>query len=438
MNAIWYCDLDGQTAGPFSQQELVHLARQGRINPETLVRQQRIGHGVRAGTLEFLFRPHSDAAVASPPLPMVKRGSVLPSQPRLPSSCEPNKNQLQEQSAPSGANGQIPTTALSRPRQPSDESSKTSSSELLLPFTVGIGLLCVALVAFLFGNMANTPSQLSVANSYNTEPKPSPRQAVSTASAQEVVKQPETPQPVEASEEIIAAEAVKTGSANGTLHSSAEPNNTLPVVESMADLVEKVEPSIVWIVAVGDDMDSGMTGSGFVVDKDGWIVTNHHVLEKAKKAVVVFSNGLKLPVKSILIVDESRDLVIFRVAPPRKQLPVLPLALSLPRKGERVATFGAPLGLAFTVSDGLVSAIRKGDEFNRLTGFEHLPSMVWLQTTAPISPGNSGGPLVNLRAEVVGVNTLASRPDSTGQNLNFAVSALEVLELVERAKRKGR
>ena len=107
----------------------------------------------------------------------------------------------------------------------------------------------------------------------------------------------------------------------------------------------------------------------------------------------------------------------------------LKVADKLPTRGDWVATFGSPLGLALTAADGKISAIRGGSELVDMTKrgptsiYEELgydPNSTWLQHTAPISHGNSGGPLVNARAEVVGINTW-TLPE--GQNLNFAISS---------------
>ena len=109
-------------------------------------------------------------------------------------------------------------------------------------------------------------------------------------------------------------------------------------------------------------------------------------------------------------------------------LPALELADALPRKGESVVTFGAPKGLSFSASEGIVSAVREGKE---LTDYvEGLPG-TWIQTTAPISSGNSGGPLVKRDGRVTGMNTMVLL---TGQNLNFAISSVDVADVLKQAR----
>ncbi len=192
----------------------------------------------------------------------------------------------------------------------------------------------------------------------------------------------------------------------------------------IADLVELVEPAVVRIdvkLKAG-----GSVGSGFVVESEGIVVTNHHVIAGAQQASVRFRDGKSVPVVGTLVLDDKRDIAVLKIA--GSEHPTVQLAETLPRKGESVVTFGAPKGLSFSASEGIVSAIRKGEELKDY--IRDLPG-TWVQTSAPISSGNSGGPLVNRRGEVVGANTLAF---TKGQNLNFAVSSLDIREALTLAK----
>lgn len=188
------------------------------------------------------------------------------------------------------------------------------------------------------------------------------------------------------------------------------PQQDLPMVE----LNKKVEKSVVRIIVKGEQGAS--VGSGFVVNTDGSIVTNYHVIEGAVSAEVQFENGDKYPVAGFTVVDKKLDLAIIKIDVDPAKLSRLRIAKALPLKGEQVAAFGAPRGLSFTTSNGIISAIRNSNEFKvRAAG-------TYLQTTTPISPGNSGGPLVNMRGEVVGVNSFKME----GENLNFAVSCVDI------------
>ena len=141
-------------------------------------------------------------------------------------------------------------------------------------------------------------------------------------------------------------------------------------------------------------------------------------------ATAVFKNGITAKVLGTLFIDENRDIAILKIdkqSPPR-----VPLADAVPRQGDSVTAFGAPVGLSFSASDGIVSAVRPGGE---LSEAEKMPG-TWIQTTAPISPGNSGGPLVNREGKVVAMNTMVLL---IGQNLNFAISSVDVADALQKA-----
>jgi S1-C subfamily serine protease len=192
---------------------------------------------------------------------------------------------------------------------------------------------------------------------------------------------------------------------------------------SLADLIEKIEPSVVRIdVTKGDGRG---IGSGYVVAEDGVVATNCHVIAGAHEATAVFKNGDTAKVLGTLLIDENRDIAIIKID--KQSLTALPLADALPRQGDSVTAFGAPVGLSFSASDGIVSAVRQGGE---LAEADKLPG-TWIQTTAPISPGNSGGPLVNREGKVIAMNTMVLL---IGQNLNFAISSVDVADALHKAK----
>ncbi|NQT12365.1 MAG: trypsin-like peptidase domain-containing protein, partial [Planctomycetes bacterium] len=186
--------------------------------------------------------------------------------------------------------------------------------------------------------------------------------------------------------------------------------------------------------------DGRAIGSGFVVDRQGAVVTNYHVIEGAKSAQVVFADKRTAPVMGYLAIEPDRDLALIRINVPAGGLTPLPIAADLPRKGEGVAAFGAPKGFSFTASEGIVSAVRTGEEIRETlassAGFDLYARLgfgldaVWIQTSAPISDGNSGGPLLNMRGQVIGVNTWGH---SGGQNLNFAGAAPAVIEIITKS-----
>jgi hypothetical protein len=189
----------------------------------------------------------------------------------------------------------------------------------------------------------------------------------------------------------------------------------------LTELVEFVEPSVVRIVTKGEY--GGGLGSGFVVTDTGMIVTNYHVIEGSKSAEVTFKNGMKRPVLGFYRTDHQRDLALLKIDIRPGEVTPLKVARELPAKGTKVAAFGAPQGFSFSASDGIVSGLRSSEEVDQESGN-------WVQTTAAISPGNSGGPLVNLFGEVVGVNSF-KRID--GESLNFAASCVDVRSLMDSA-----
>jgi len=171
-----------------------------------------------------------------------------------------------------------------------------------------------------------------------------------------------------------------------------------------AQVAKRVSPSV---VVIQGNTDSGdVLGSGFVVSKDGKIVTNLHVIRDMKTASVQLANGETFDSVSVLAVDERRDLAIVKVA--GFDLPVLALgnsdALTV---GELLVIVGSPRGLEGTVTAGILSSVRDSGE-----GFKVL------QTDAAVNPGNSGGPLLNNKGQPIGVVSFKLR---SAEGLNFAI-----------------
>ena len=222
----------------------------------------------------------------------------------------------------------------------------------------------------------------------------------------------------------------------GIARDSAEVGQPAPA-DSTA-LVRQIEPSVV-VIQVTRDKSSGI-GSGFPLDDKGTIVTNYHVIEGATSVKIKFGEQTA-DVQGFLIFSPGKDIAILKANLGPARVAPLKLAMNKPVKGETVLTFGAPLGFDSTVSNGIVSSVRKGSDlreiFKSMTGSDvyveeqHYDlDAVWVQTTAPISGGNSGGPLVNLRGEVVGLNTWHL---VAGQNMNFAISADHITEMMKSA-----
>ncbi len=196
-----------------------------------------------------------------------------------------------------------------------------------------------------------------------------------------------------------------------------------------ADLVELVKQVEHAVVRVDTD---GAFGSGVIVDNRGYVFTNYHVIDDASKATITLRSGEVLQCKGLLAFDRSRDLAVLKtdeIKPPS----AIKIAPQPPSVGAAVAAFGNPRGFSFSTSEGIVAAVRSGAELARTIGDEiyremgYTENAEWIQTTAPISGGNSGGPLVNMQGDVVGLNTWRS---VGGQNLNFAISATDMRRLL--------
>lgn len=192
----------------------------------------------------------------------------------------------------------------------------------------------------------------------------------------------------------------------------------------LPDLIKTVMPSVVHIETQGEKIQT--IGSGFIVG-DKLVVTNYHVIEGAREARITLSNHVFMQVEGYVAVDKAKDLILLRLKGDLK-LVELVIAPQVPLQGEGVVAVGSSKGLQGSASQGTVSAIRNGqempDDFKAL-GYDG--KMVWIQTTAAISSGNSGGPLFNMDGKVVGVNTITK---TGAQNLNFAVSAVQLVPLL--------
>jgi S1-C subfamily serine protease len=159
------------------------------------------------------------------------------------------------------------------------------------------------------------------------------------------------------------------------------------------------------------------TGSGSVLDQNGHILTNFHVIQDAEKLEVTLSNKATYPAR-VLGVDPDNDLAVIRIEAPTEQLVPIPLGDSKSVfVGQKVLAIGNPFGLARTLTTGIVSGLSRPlrSEFtNRL--IEGV-----IQTDAAINPGNSGGPLLNSRGQIIGINTMIYSPSGGSVGIGFAV-----------------
>ncbi len=196
--------------------------------------------------------------------------------------------------------------------------------------------------------------------------------------------------------------------------------------ERLAALSEKVQPSVVTLTT--ETAEGSAQGSGFVAG-DTMIITNHHVVEGCRTLTVKFQGGLSARADGVLYLDEARDIAVVSIATRKELMKKLAVSSALPKQGEDVAAFGSPKGFESSLTRGIVSSVRTSKFLNELNLGKRFDG-TWIQTDAAISPGSSGGPLVNQRGEVVGITTLCR---VGAQNLNFAISCVDIQKALETA-----
>ena len=195
-----------------------------------------------------------------------------------------------------------------------------------------------------------------------------------------------------------------------------QPSQPSQQTESLPELVRRVKPSVVAIVTYDAKGEPLLSGSGFFI-RPGQVLTNLHVVEGARRVEVKTLDGKGRIYASTgaLDFDEEADLAVLSVDVPQERARVIELTNSLPEEGEKVFVIGNPLRLEGSVSDGIVSAIREVPNLGKI-----------IQTTAPISHGNSGSPVFNLRGQVVGIVTVKV---TNGQNINLALASARLASL---------
>jgi S1-C subfamily serine protease len=186
--------------------------------------------------------------------------------------------------------------------------------------------------------------------------------------------------------------------------------------ESLPDLVRRVKPSVVAIATYDAQGEALLTGSGFFL-RPGQVVTNLHVIRGAQRCEIktLDGKGKVFPVTGLLSVDEEGDLALLGVDMPPDRPRATELASVLPDEGEQIVVIGNPLKLEGSVTDGIVSAVREVPNVGQI-----------IQITAPISHGNSGSPVFNMKGQVIGVVTVKV---TNGQNINLAIGAARVARL---------
>jgi S1-C subfamily serine protease len=210
---------------------------------------------------------------------------------------------------------------------------------------------------------------------------------------------------------------------------------------SNIDVFESWKGSVVFITTSNRVMDFWTrdvmsvprgTGSGFVWDEQGHIVTNLHVIAGAAEATVKLSDGRDYPA-SLVGVSQAHDIAVLKISPAGK--PLVPVAVGTSddlRVGQKVFAIGNPFGLDWTLTTGIVSALDRSLDNDRGGVIRHL-----IQTDAAINPGNSGGPLLDSAGRLIGVNTAIYSPSGASAGVGFAVPVDSVNRVVPEIIENG-
>ncbi len=242
-------------------------------------------------------------------------------------------------------------------------------------------------------------------------PEPSASGSAATVASSAPKRPAAPPKPSASVSSAAPEEGEDAGAAAPPKPKKKEPGERTP-----SELFKELAPAVVSIgIKAAGDTEGG--GTGFLIDEKGTLVTNHHVVAPARKLAVKFINGAVYEDVDVLSDDSAADVALLAInlkKPTKGDAPkVTPVTLGNSddvQVGERAISIGNPLGLDHTLTDGLVSARRVYEGRN------------WIQMSVPVSPGNSGGPLFDMKGRVIGVTTAQIGSFfGRAQNLNLAV-----------------
>ncbi|MGI6376504.1 MAG: S1C family serine protease [Anaerolineae bacterium] len=288
----------------------------------------------------------------------------------------------------------------------------------------------VAVIVLVLIALVGCALPLRLANSLAT----SVGEATAGQSAQQA---PPTPSPAPTRQPLLPAPQVETGQGAAPSVTDEDSDQAFDVDELLTiEVYERVSPSVVYITSRVITMGyfgaypSEGSGSGFVIDQQGHIVTNNHVVEGADSIEVLLFDGTNVAA-AVVGVDPENDLAVLEVDVSSDKL--MPVDTSFDgelRVGQRAIAIGNPFGLGWTLTTGVISSLgRPLQESNGLTVYNVI------QTDAAINPGNSGGPLLNSRGQLIGVNTAIR---SGADNIGFAVPISTVKRIVPELIANGR
>jgi S1-C subfamily serine protease len=211
---------------------------------------------------------------------------------------------------------------------------------------------------------------------------------------------------------------------------------------TVIDVFERASPSVVFITTVQHVRDFFSrnvmrvpqgTGSGFIWDERGHVVTNFHVIRGAQEALITLADQRSYPA-TLVGASPEHDLAVLNIDVPFDGPPPLPLGTSADlRVGQSVLAIGNPFGLDHTLTTGIISALNRTIDDERGGAIENL-----IQTDAAINPGNSGGPLIDSAGRLIGINTMIYSPSGAYAGIGFAVPVDTVNRVVPRLIAFGR
>ncbi|MBU2510573.1 trypsin-like peptidase domain-containing protein [bacterium] len=223
--------------------------------------------------------------------------------------------------------------------------------------------------------------------------------------------------------------------------SDSSTSNLTPDERNNIDIFSKTSKSVVYVTNSRlrrdfftlniHEIPAG-SGTGFIWNKDGLVVTNYHVIEAASKVDITLWDRSSWKAE-IVGIAPSKDLAVLKIdAPANKLFPVIPGDSSMLEVGRKVLAIGNPFGLDTTLTVGVISALGREIEISgrRIEGL--------IQTDAAINPGNSGGPLLDSRGTLIGVNTLIYSPSGASSGVGFAIPINAVLKVVPQLIEHGR
>ena len=183
---------------------------------------------------------------------------------------------------------------------------------------------------------------------------------------------------------------------------------------SAEQIYEKIKDAVVVILAYDYSNELAKQGSGVVLNDKGYVVTNYHILSGCERLEIMHGKEI-IPYVDIIGINVEKDILILKIE--QKKFPSVKLGdVKLLKVGQRVYAIGSPMGFENTISEGIISGLRSYEDLRKN----------YIQITASISSGSSGGAILNDKGELIGISTLTAKE---GQNLNFAVPIDEVLNV---------